>query len=85
MTALHVEKQAEKECGKPRRQQVDRERIVRMWTEHGGFWTQQIIAEACKCSIQTVRNVLIREGFQKTWSVDGITWRTIEREKVCQG
>lgn len=69
MTSIDIERQAIKECGKPIRKYIDRERIIRMWEED--FWTQQDIADVCHCSTATVRKVLREEGFEKTY--DG-TW-----------
>ena len=79
MTAVDLERTAVRDCGKPKRQQVDRDRIVRLWTD--GWSTQAEIAELCRCSIATVRKVLIDEGFQREWSVGTYTWKTIERER----
>lgn len=69
MTSVDLERRAVRECGKPKRQQVDRERIVRLWEEE--TWTQLDIANICNCSIPTVRRVLLEEGFQATYDGDG--------------
>lgn len=55
MTSLEAEKTALCECGKPKVRRIDRERILRLYKDHG--WSQTDIADICKCSTATVREV----------------------------
>ena len=60
MTAYESEKLAIRECGKPKRRQIDIERVLRLWDN--GFWTQEDIASVCKCHTATVRRILREHG-----------------------
>ncbi len=51
---------AVRECGRPKRRQLDIERVLRLWD--GGFWTQESIASVCKCHTATVRRILREQG-----------------------
>lgn len=75
-----MEKRAISECGRIRKY-IDRERIVRLW-EYGN-WTQESIAQVCKCSIATVRKVLREEGFEEVFTLfDGSVVKKIWHERV---
>ena len=82
MTLGQAEKLAIRECGRPKRRQIDRQRIVRLWTEPGEFWTQQSIADVCKCSVATVRRVLRDEGFEATYDVNGWGYKIMLHQRA---
>lgn len=75
---MEAEKTAIRECGKYIRKYIDRERIVRLWEHEAALWTQQTIADVCKCSVATVRRVLREEGFEQTYTyIDGTVVKKI--------
>lgn len=78
MTLIQIERKAIKECGKPVRRKIDRQGICDRW-EHD--YTQQMIADVCKCSISTVRKVLREEGYEEVFDIQGTIVRKIWREK----
>lgn len=80
MTSIDLERLAVRECGKPKRQQVDRERIVRLWEEE--TWTQLDIANICHCCITTVRRVLREEGFQATYDGNGWGFKIMRHKRA---
>ena len=79
--AFSTEKEALRECGRTKRHQADRARIVRLWQAEGGFWTQRSIADVCRCSVATVRKVLREEGFEEVFWIQGEIVRKIWRER----
>lgn len=78
MNLYQAERSALRECGKQKARQIDRDRIVRLWSD--GWTTQQEIADICRCSIATVRKVLIDAGFQREYEICGDVFRVIHRE-----
>lgn len=80
MTSIDAERLAIRECGKPKRHRIDRDRIIRLWQMEK--WTQQSIADACHCCITTVRKVLREEGFEATYSGDGWGYKIMQHERA---
>lgn len=82
MNSVDIEKRAIRECGKPKytRKYIDRARIIRLWEEY--FWTQQAIADICKCSIPTVRRVLRQEGYEQIYSGSWGTVKVMRHKRV---
>ena len=68
MTLAQIERKAIKECGKPVKRQIVRQGICYRW-EHD--YTQQMIADVCKCSSATVRKVLREEGYEEVFDIQG--------------
>lgn len=79
MKSIEGERIALMECGKPKRRQIDREGITRRW-EHG--YTQQMIADAVKCSTTTVRKVLRQEGYEEVFRGEWGTAKVMRREQI---
>lgn len=79
MTSIHAERIAIRDCGKPKRRQIDREGITSRW-ERG--YTQQEIADAVKCSTATVRSVLRQEGYEEVFSGEWGTAKVMRRERI---
>lgn len=60
MTSLQIERQALLECGAGKK--IDTDRIIRL---HGDIsWSQEMIADVCKCSTATVRKVWKAAGLK---------------------
>ena len=78
MNSIEAERIAIRKCGRQKMRKIDTDGIKDRW-EHG--YTQQMIADAVKCSITTVRNVLRREGYEEVYSGEWGTVKVMRRKR----